>query len=79
VAFYKDAGRSGEQARCRRCGQPYLSQMMVDDLMQIERQLGFRYDMDRAGGADHYQQICPRCRRALFGLAQTALWEGRAD
>ncbi len=25
--------------------------------------------------ADHYQWICPRCRRALFGLAQGKLWE----
>jgi hypothetical protein len=30
--------------------------------------------MDPAAGAEHYQQICPRCRRALFGLAQGALW-----
>jgi hypothetical protein len=30
--------------------------------------------MDPATGAGHYQQICPRCRRALFGLAQGAMW-----
>src|SRR5438045_507048 len=29
VSFYKDAGRRGEQARCRRCGQPYASAMRV--------------------------------------------------
>ena len=43
--------------------------MMVRDLIVVERELGFHYEMTR-GGAEHYQQICPRCRRALFGLAQ---------
>jgi hypothetical protein len=75
VGFYKDAGKRGDQAACRRCGQPYASTMMVRDLMAVERQLGFTYEMDR--GADHYQQICPRCRRALFGLAQAAEWSDR--
>jgi hypothetical protein len=30
-------------------------------------------------GADHYQQVCPRCRRALFGLAQGATWTGSPE
>ena len=29
------------------------------------------------GRREHYQEICPRCRRALFGLAQGALWSER--
>ncbi len=72
VSLYKDAGARGEQARCRRCGQPYASALMVRDLETVERELGFSYEM--AGGA-HYQEICPKCRRALFGLAQGALWQ----
>jgi hypothetical protein len=83
VSFYKDAGSRGEQAHCRRCGQPYASAMMVRDLMTVERELGFAYELDAApssaGAATattdhHYQQICPRCRRALFGLAQGGAW-----
>ncbi len=35
----------------------------------VERELGFRYELGR-GGAGHYQEICPACRRALFGLAK---------
>jgi hypothetical protein len=77
VSFYKDAGRRGEQARCRRCGQPFAAAMMVRDLAIVERELGFSYEMDPAQGADHYQQICPRCRRALFGLAQGGAWSDR--
>jgi hypothetical protein len=74
VSFYKDAGARGEQARCRRCGQPYASTAMVRDLTIVERELGFSYEMSGVQGVGHYQQICPRCRRALFGLAQDALW-----
>jgi len=70
VGFYKDAGARGEQAACRRCSKPYASAQLVRDLMAVERDLGFRYEM--AGG--HYQEVCPACRRALFGLAQGALW-----
>ena len=74
VSFYKDAGRLGEQAHCKRCGQAFASAMMVRDLAIVERQLGFTYEMNGQGGAEHYQQVCPKCRRALFGLAQGALW-----
>jgi hypothetical protein len=77
VSFYKDAAERGEQARCRRCDRPYAGAVMVRDLMTVERELGFRYEL-RGGRAEHYQQICPRCRRALFGLAQTALWTQHA-
>jgi hypothetical protein len=74
VSFYREAGARGEQARCRRCDRPYAPAVMVQDLMTVERDLGFSYEMDGALGPDHYQEICPRCRRALFGLAQGALW-----
>jgi hypothetical protein len=77
VSFYKDAGSRSEQARCRRCSQPFTSAMMLRDLIVVERELGFAYDMDQARGTDHFQQVCPRCRRSLFGLAQSAAWAGR--
>jgi hypothetical protein len=72
VSFYKEAGQRDEQARCRRCDQPFASVMMVRDLVVVERELGFTYEM---GDAAHYQEVCPKCRRALFGLAQGAAWE----
>jgi hypothetical protein len=74
ASFYKDAGARAEQARCRRCQRPYASVAMVRDLITVERELRFTYEMDPSTGVEHYQQICPRCRRALFGLAQGALW-----
>ena len=74
VSFYKDAGSREPAARCRRCGMAYAPAMMVRDLIGVERDLGFAYEMDAAAGAAHYQEICPRCRRAMFGLAQAGAW-----
>jgi len=71
VAFYKDAGARDRQALCRRCGRPYASAAMVRDLTVVEQELGFQYELPNGG---HYQDICPACRRALFGLAQGSLW-----
>lgn len=75
VSFYKDAGKESEQAKCARCGSAFASLAMVKDLIPVERDLGFRYEIE--GPAEHYQRVCPRCRRTLFGLAQGALWEQR--
>jgi hypothetical protein len=75
VSFYKDAGRHTEQARCGRCDGPFASMLMVSDLAIVEKQLGFSYEMHGDDGITHYQHVCPRCRRALFGLAQGALWQ----
>ncbi len=73
VSFYKDVGRRGEQALCRRCGEPFASRMHVEDLIEVERRLGYRYELDEPE-SDHYQRVCPRCRRTLPALAQGRLW-----
>lgn len=73
VAVYKDAGQHGEQAHCARCDRPFASQMHVNDLIEVEKQLGYRYEMPELPGG-HYQYICPRCRRAMLALAQDQLW-----
>jgi hypothetical protein len=43
-------------------------------LIRTERDLGYRYEIDHA--VEHYQWICPPCRRALFSLAQGRLIQG---
>lgn len=74
VAFYKDVGGMSEPACCARCGAEYASKMHVDDLIKVERALGYRYDVEN-GRIDHYQRICPQCRRASLAIAQGKLWE----
>ena len=73
VLFYKDAGARGEQAECALCHEPFASRMHVEDLIEVERQLGYRYEMTE-GPTDHYQRICPRCRRISLATAQGQLW-----
>lgn len=73
VAFYKDQGRDGEPALCRRCGTPFSSRMHIEDLIEVERALGYKYEID--GPVEHYQWICPPCRRASHAVAQGLLWK----
>ncbi len=72
VEFYKDAAAESEPAHCRRCGHAFASRLHVADLVETERRLGYAYaSADPA--LEHYQWICPRCRRALLALAQAGL------
>lgn len=75
VAFYRDQSLAGEQTTCARCGDEYASRMHVEDLIEVERRLGYRYEMP-GDPAAHYQRVCPRCRRAMLGIAQGRLWQG---
>jgi hypothetical protein len=73
VLFYRDAGRRGEQARCAVCGTEYASRMQIEDLIEVERQLGYHYEFPE-GSIDHYQRVCPRCRRLSVAAVQGRLW-----
>ncbi len=73
VAFYKDIGQRTEQACCKRCGEAFASLMQVRDLIIVEKQLGFDYRLGESPDAGHYQEICPKCRRALLALSQGEL------
>jgi hypothetical protein len=76
VTFYKDVGQREEQAKCRRCGEAYASRMHIEDLIEVEKKLGYRYEL-KGNPAEHYQWICPRCRRSSLAVAQGQLWQGR--
>lgn len=75
VSFYKDIGARTAQAQCRRCGQAFASQIHIQDLIEVEKKLGFRYEVE--GSTEHYQWICPQCRRAMLALAQGRLWKAQ--
>ncbi len=72
VSFYKDVGSREERAACRRCGHEFSSRMHVEDLIQVQRELGFSYQL--ANGMEHCQWICPPCKRVMVALAQGRAW-----
>ena len=77
VAFYNDVALRGQPATCRRCGHAFASQMHIRDLIETERQLGYRFDVADSA-VEHYQWLCPRCRRAMVALAQGRVKTGNA-
>lgn len=68
IHLYRDAGREGPQHECRRCGEPFASQMQMQDLKDVLPMVGFDYSSPEG----HWQDTCPACRRASVCLAQTA-------
>jgi hypothetical protein len=75
VRFYKEVGEHEEVAHCRRCGHPFTSRLHVEDLIHTEKALGYDYEIPNSP-VEHYQWICPPCRRAMLALAQSRLWSG---
>jgi hypothetical protein len=78
VKFYKDVGKEGEQAVCARCQKPYATKIHVEDLIVVERELGYQYDWPESA-AGHYQRVCPACRRKMLALAQGHLWAAATE
>ena len=78
IKFYTDVGKEGEQAACARCHKPFATKIHVDDLIVVERELGYRYDWPEHS-AGHYQHVCPACRRKLLALAQGHLWDAASE
>ena len=73
VKLYQDAGDAGEGAFCTRCGERFASRMHIDDLATVLPQLGFDYRMP--GPAQHWQQVCPACKRKTIARAQLRMKE----
>jgi hypothetical protein len=75
VKFYKEAGARAGDARCTRCNVPFATKLHVDDLKNVERDLGIRF----ATAGAHYQDVCPACRRKALAMAQDALWRAARE
>src|SRR5262245_12841588 len=65
VKFYRDVGEEGESARCARCSQPYGTKMHIEDLIEVERQLGYQYDLP-GNSTGHTQLIYHDCRISML-------------
>lgn len=73
VKLYQDAGERDPGALCSRCGQRFASKMHIDDLRTVLPQLGFDYAT--SGPADHWQALCPACKRKSLSTAQLRIRE----
>lgn len=73
VSFYRDVGRAEGMAACARCGDEHAPKAQIEDLIAVERQLGYSYELPGTP-AGHYQRICPKCRRSMLAIAQGRLW-----
>ena len=71
VQFYKEEGARTEQANCLRCGQPFASRLHIEDLKDVQEALGIHYQL---GSGEHYQDVCPACRRKSLAMAQDSKW-----
>ena len=75
------ASEQQEQAKiatCARCGGEFAPLAQVEDLKVVTAKIGYKYALttheQNAAEADHYQHICPKCRRSMLVLAQGKRW-----
>lgn len=71
VEFYRKVGHEGPPALCLRCGTDFATRLHIEDLKKVEGELGIDYRLPSGG---HYQDVCPRCRRANLALTQDMIW-----
>jgi hypothetical protein len=71
--LYQRAGELDSGAICPRCGERFASRMQIEDLREVLPQLGFNYAM--ANGAEHWQAVCPPCKRKSLALSQLKIKE----
>lgn len=69
VAFYKEEGQRGPQAMCARSGNPYMSQMHHDDLVEVMKEVGIDFGS--------HQDLSPQEKRRLIALNQASLIQGQ--
>ena len=68
VKLYQEAGLKDSGTACARCGERFASRMHIEDLRAILPQVGFDYTTP--GPAEHWQALCPACKRKTLSVAQ---------
>jgi hypothetical protein len=77
VRLYHERGEEDEGAHCTRCGDRFASRRHIEDLRAILPELGFDYRIP--GPAEHWQALCPACKRRTIAIAQMRIKDaGRA-
>jgi MFS transporter, NNP family, nitrate/nitrite transporter len=73
VKLYQETGDADAGTQCARCGQRFASQMHISDLRKVLRELDFDYTTGSTG--DHWQALCPACKRKTLAFAQIRMKE----
>jgi len=69
IAIYRKAGAEGPQAVCPHTGQEFASQMQVNDLKAVTKELGFNFDLESGGS---HLDLSPQGKRAALAKAHLA-------
>jgi hypothetical protein len=72
VTFYKRADAASPPAKCASCGEAFAGSLHVSDLKEVLDGVDMNWKLD-GRAVRHYADVCPACRRRLFGFAQGAL------
>ncbi len=75
LAYTRARWHDEPPAVCGECGEAFAPASQVRDLRAVLPEVGFDYDVgtgDGRPGDRSYQEVCPRCRRRLVALAQSA-------
>jgi nitrite reductase/ring-hydroxylating ferredoxin subunit len=67
--MYRKAGAEGPQAVCPHTGQAFASEMQVDDLKVVTKELGFNFDLENGGS---HLDLSPQGKRAALAKAHLA-------
>jgi hypothetical protein len=70
VKLYQAAGVSDSGGHCIRCGERFASEMHIEDLNQVLRELDFDYTI---GPNRTWQNVCPPCKRKALAISQLRL------
>jgi hypothetical protein len=70
VKLYQAAGASDPGTHCVRCGERFASEMHIQDLSRVLRELDFDYTMPSSGT---WQNVCPSCKRKALAISQLRL------
>ena len=73
VTFYRRADAASAPAVCATCGQGFAGSMHVADLKGVLRGVDLDWTLADGGAVRHYADVCPLCRRRLFGFTQGRL------
>jgi hypothetical protein len=70
VELYRQVASEDEQRACVRCGEPFASEMQIDDLRQVLALQGFDFELYEGG--PRLQELFPPCKRVQRTRAYAA-------